>query len=127
MTLSEPSRLRRNRKATKWNHWWCRVYRARMRRGLEQCRNRNCSRLADTFGHLIPNSANGRFRLDNITLLCLPCNAQQANQVWPWLRPLIDEPEHEQKMRNAHGWVASYEREVRADGRDAVPVPGDVG
>ena len=98
MTLSENKRLQRNQKASGLSRLWARVYRDRMRGGLEQCRNRDCSRLATTFGHLIPHSQGGRFRLDNLTLLCLPCNAQQANQVWSWLQPLSSEPEHLVKM-----------------------------
>lgn len=95
------ARLRENRKNQKRNHRWVRVYRHRMREGLEQCRNRSCVRRAQTFGHLIPHCDGGTFSLENITLLCLRCNASQANQVWLWLIPLIEEPGHAELMRTS--------------------------
>lgn len=114
----ERRRLQRNRRSTKRGYWWLRVYRARMARGLEKCRNRRCSRPASTFGHLIPHAYGGAFNLDNLTLLCYQCNEEQADEIWPWLRPLRSEPEHDAKMEEARAWLpVSVSSEAGADPR----------
>lgn len=81
---------------------WGRVYRERMRLGLEYCRH--CRRLGEhcagsednplTFGHLVPHSQGGRYTFDNVTILCQECNQLQGTSWWGWLRSLADEERH---------------------------------
>lgn len=66
-------RLRANRRGSKRKKRWYRNYRARMAAGVEWCRH--CGRNDElTFEHIVDLAKGGRWQLDNMTILCLPCN-----------------------------------------------------
>lgn len=71
---------------------WALVYRARMRAGLEVCRDPGCWTTTDlTFGHIVPHSAGSRFTFANITIQCEPCNRRQGSRINPNHISLADE------------------------------------
>lgn len=72
---------------------WATNYKDRMTQGWEQCRNVGCERQATTFGHLVPHARGGRYTAANVTLLCSGCNYMQGSKEYPWLVPLLDEPD----------------------------------
>ena len=72
---------------------WATNYRDRMLQGWEPCRNVGCDRLATTFGHLVPHVRGGRYTAANVTLLCPECNHMQGSMEYPWLVPILDEPD----------------------------------
>jgi 5-methylcytosine-specific restriction endonuclease McrA len=62
--------------------------------GLERCRECGCYNTDEnvlTFGHIIPAHMGGKFKLDNLTILCHKCNQKQGTEVWSHLRSLQDE------------------------------------
>jgi hypothetical protein len=61
-----------------------------MRSGLEPCRV--CGTTAElSFGHLIPFSDGGRYALDNLTIVCIPCNEKQGDAAVAHLPSLHEE------------------------------------
>ena len=48
---------------------------------------------AQTFDHIVPTAAGGPSTFDNITILCLRCNYDKADEWWPHLRSLAEEEE----------------------------------
>lgn len=80
----ETQRRRRNQRANAARTVWFQVFRSRMLAGMEICRNRDCSRLAETFGHIVAHARGGPFNSGNVALLCVPCNTEQGDVTWPW-------------------------------------------
>lgn len=62
---------------------WHRVYRARMRAGIERCRRcgRHAPEVVLAFGHIVPHAHGGRYELDNVTILCVHCEKCQGGAV----------------------------------------------
>jgi len=85
--------------------FWYRAYRSRMNEGYEPCRNRGCSRLARTFGRIVPAARGGKYVSSNLTLLCRKCNTAQDDQIWAWLQPLTAEPDF---LEIAYGGSSAY-------------------
>jgi len=57
---------------------WAYVYKHRMREGLEYCRL--CDAKEElTFDHIIPRCFGGTNAIENITILCRPCNHSKDN------------------------------------------------
>lgn len=61
-----------------------------MDQGLEHCR-RCGSRQNLTFAHIVPYALGGRRTMDNIGILCGPCNEAHGDQIDTELRSLLDE------------------------------------
>lgn len=98
MTLTESRRIERNQRATKSRKWWCRVYRSRMKAGLEQCRVPDCTAPATVMGHIVAYCNGGPFLRHNLALLCRPCDIRQGTETWDRLESVADDPEYRQKM-----------------------------
>jgi 5-methylcytosine-specific restriction endonuclease McrA len=59
------------------NTWW-RVYKYRMRNGLEHCRM--CGRRDDlTFDHIVPYSVQRSWSFSDVTILCRPHNVEKRD------------------------------------------------
>lgn len=57
---------------------WVRNYRARMHDGLEYCRQ--CKTREDlTLERILPGRWGGTYTLDNVTILCAPCNERRGH------------------------------------------------
>lgn len=60
---------------------WAVVYRDRMSKGLEYCRI--CNTKEDlTLDHIVPRSLGGGNNIENITILCQPCNFKKDCQYY---------------------------------------------
>lgn len=69
---------------------WFRRYRLRIRAGLELCRQCAARSTELRLAHLIPHSRGGSYTLDNLTILCEPCDLRQGTEL-SLLRSLADE------------------------------------
>jgi hypothetical protein len=63
---------------------WVRVYRARIRLGLERCRVCGCvnewgTAAQLTLDHIWPRSRGGTSQMENATILCVTCNTKKAD------------------------------------------------
>jgi 5-methylcytosine-specific restriction endonuclease McrA len=82
--LSASERHRQRQRKDMKKRPWGIAYSERIAAGLEPCRH--CGSHTDlTFAHLIPHIRGGRLRLDNVTILCGPCNREQNTEEWPHL------------------------------------------
>jgi hypothetical protein len=107
---------------------WYKVYRDRMNRGLEVCRNAGCNRLARTFEHIICLASIDEALLSrgatawynqpgNLTLFCTRCNCSRRHVPYPPGK----EPksiEYEEQVAAVVGWpIWSVEWDVDDPGR----------
>lgn len=97
--------------------WWL-VYRARIRDGLEYCRECGYRGTDLTFDHLVPVADGGRLTFDNATILGQPDNVRKGAARWPHLRSLAEEEELAIPGRQ---WVrlAREQRKAEADAANA--------
>lgn len=88
---------------------WVKVYKARISQGLEYCRQCK-SRSSDlTLGHIHPASNRGSYSMNNITILCLPCNRKQGIKAWTHLPSLALEESrapYDQRWSTRARWIA---------------------
>ncbi|MCF7552193.1 HNH endonuclease signature motif containing protein [Pseudonocardia sp. WMMC193] len=114
-TFTEPAAASTGRAESLRRRWkqtaWGRLYRARMRAGLEPCRwcgARDHPSNPLTLDHIIPISADGDSSLDNLTILCEGCNTFKGGRTWA-LESLAQEEESAPPQRR---WAERVSREV---------------
>lgn len=85
---------------------WVRVYKARIRLGLERCRLCGCPNewgTAEqlTLDHIFPRSQGGTSLMENATILCADENGRKADQPAEYRISLAEE---ERRARPRHRW-----------------------
>lgn len=88
--MTGPSRRRVTARNRVKCRTWFRRYRARINAGMELCRQCGTRSTELRLAHLVAHAAGGPYRMDNLTILCEPCDVRQGTRP-SLLRSLADE------------------------------------
>lgn len=96
------------------NAHWVRVYRARIRLGLEKCRLCGCvsewgTERQLTLDHIWPRSKGGTSQMENATILCARCNNAKGDSLAVYRVSLAEE---ESRVRRRERWSTRSVPEV---------------